>query len=71
MTFFPVQDIQRRTATVTASSAPGFWLVADSMGRPFRVASGEQWRPGDTVAVIGGQIVGRAGKKNNPKIYEV
>jgi len=71
MSFFPVQDIQRQTAVITGHASPGFWLVADSLGRPFTVASGEQWRRGDTVAVIGGQIVGRAGKKDNPKTYEV
>ncbi len=71
MSFFPVQNLQRKVATITGQSSPGFWLAADSMGRPSIVASGEQWARGDTVAIIGGQIIGRAGKISNPSTYEV
>jgi len=71
MNFFQEQNLHRKVVTITSRTSPGFWLVADSMGRSFIVASGEQWISGDTVAIVGGQIIGRAGKISNPSTYNV
>lgn len=71
MSLFTMLPPGRKTGTITGQSASGWWTVTDSMGRQVVAASAEQWRPGDSVAIIGGQIVGRAGRVAVPKTYEV
>lgn len=71
MSIFVSQAPGRKTGTITSQSSSGFWTVTDSMGRKVVASSAEQWRRGDSVAIIGNQIVGRAGKTANPKTYEV
>lgn len=71
MSIFQMLPPGRKTGTITARSSSGWWTVTDSLGRQVVASSAENWRVGDTVAIIGGQIVGRAGKSSIPKIYEV
>ena len=61
----------RRTGQITGFHSPGFYLLRDLLGRAFLAASGEQWRVGDSVAVVSGQIVGRAGTAPAIKTYSV
>ena len=63
--------MKRFIGTVSKQSTPGFWLVKDKSGRIVVGASALQWRGGDSVVVVEGQIVGKAGKVANPKIFEV
>lgn len=71
MIFFTPQMPGRKTGTITSQSSSGWWTVTDSMGRQVVASSNEQWRPGDSVAIVSGQIVGRAGTAAAIKTYEV
>lgn len=71
MNIFTIDPPGRKTGTVTGPSSSGWWTVTDSLGRQVVAASAEQWRPGDEVAIVGGQIVGRAGRTITPTVYEV
>ncbi len=66
----PATD-QRITGQIVSSIMPGWWIVEDDQGRKYRAASSGLYRSGDRVAVVGGQIVGKAGKAVDPAVYQV
>ena len=50
---------------------PGVYLVADRSGRAHRAESQETYRPGQSVVVLDGQIVGLAAKEPSTTTFEV
>ena len=58
-------------ATIERATVPGSWLVRDQAGRLHRVASTADWRRGESVLVVEGWIVGRAGSTGAAAVYEV
>ena len=58
-------------ATVEGAITPGSWLVRDTAGRLHRVAGAADWRRGESVLVVEGWIVGRAGSTGAAAVYEV
>lgn len=62
---------QRITGRIVLSILPGWWIVSDDQGRKYRAASSGMYRSGDRVAVVGGQIVGAAGKAADPAVHQV
>lgn len=49
----------------------GGYLVQTTGGRTIRAESAETWIIGTPVTVLAGQIMGRAGRPQSEKIYEV
>jgi hypothetical protein len=62
---------KRITGKIIKNILPGWWVVEDPSGKRYRVASDQSWRGGTTVAVVGGQIVGKAGEVNPSLVFEV
>ena len=58
-------------ATIERAVTPGAYLVRDQAGRLHRVAAVADWRRGETVLVVEGQIIGRAGAAGTVAVYEV
>lgn len=58
-------------ATVERAITPGAWLVRDTAGRLHRVSGTADWRRGESVLVVDGWIVGRAGSPGTVAVYEV
>lgn len=61
---------QSITATVTGRSGTTYRLTTAS-GRVLSAQSAETYTIGDPVVVLSGQIIGRAGRQQPSKIYEV
>ena len=62
---------RRITGAIERAVTPGWWIIRDDSGRKHKVASPDLWRRGERVAVVGGQIVGHAGKQKRQQIYTV
>lgn len=58
-------------AIVRRRIQPGAYLVADRSGRAYRAESQESYRPGQSVVVLDGQIIGRAAAPTITRTYEV
>lgn len=70
--FEPVQINKRFTGTVHSLIKGGWWIVLDSQQRKHRVASSSSdIKVGQKVAIIGGQIIGKAGKEATVSTYQV
>jgi len=66
------EDSSRRvTGAIERAVTPGWWIIRDDSGRRHKVASQDLWRKGERVAVVGGQIVGHAGKGKGERICVV
>jgi hypothetical protein len=64
------QSTQPITATITGRSGATYRLTTAS-GRVLSAQSTETYTIGDPVVVLAGQIIGRAGRPQPSKIYEV
>ncbi len=64
-------DKKTITGKVVKVAMPGWYLVNDSSGHTYRVASNELYRKVEQVRIVGDQIVGTAGTVKNPSVYEV
>ena len=62
---------ERITGTIRSAITPGWWMVIDKAGRKHRAASAEQWRRGDRVVILSGQIVGLAEPDKKPVVRRV
>lgn len=73
MNLFEKIEVNKRfTGTISTLIRAGWWIVTDSQGKKYRAASESvDIKVGQRVAVVGGQIVGKAGKELTPKIYQV
>lgn len=73
MNLFEQLDVTKRfTGTVSTSIRAGWWVVTDSQGKKYRAASSSNdIKIGQRVAIVGGQIVGGAGKEVEPQVYQV
>lgn len=49
----------------------GIYMVEDTAGRKFSAASQKAYQLGANVVVLDGQIVGTAGKRTAPTVYQV
>jgi len=58
------------SGTITGRFAGGY-LVQTTGGRTVRASSPETWIIGTPVTVLAGQIIGKAGRLQPSKIYEV
>lgn len=58
-------------ATIDRAAGPGAWLVRDQAGRVHRVMAAADWRRGEVVLVVDGQIVGQAAVPPPAAVYEV
>jgi len=58
----------RTTGVILQAVTPGWWIIKDDSGHKHRVASQDLWRKGDRVAVVGGQVLGHAGKRGGDKV---
>ena len=68
---FDDEPSRRITGTIERAVTPGWWIIKDDSGRRHKVASPDLWRRGERVAVVGGQIVGHAGKRKGDRICVV
>lgn len=62
---------QKITGDITAKISAGLWIVKDGSGRKHRAESMKEYAIGAAVVVIDGQIVGTAGRRSTPTVYQV
>jgi hypothetical protein len=62
---------KRTTGKVTAKAASGWWIVEDRSGHRYRAASSKNWRVGNSVVVINGQIVDKGATGPDPVVFNV
>lgn len=68
--FNPSYAEKRITGKIIRQLVSGWYLIKDTQDHLYRVA-GRGFRVGETVAVIDGQIVGRAGVEAVPVEFQV
>jgi hypothetical protein len=64
------QPVQPITGTITGRNGSSY-RITTAAGRVLTAQSAETYTIGDPVVVIAGQIIGRAGRPQPSKIYEV
>lgn len=70
MSILKQQPVQPITGTITGRSGATYRITTPS-GRVLTAKSAETYTIGDPVVVLAGQILGRAGRPQPSKIYEV